>query len=172
MSSSKLKFFSALLVSVILAACAGNDTSEEVAQEPVAAENTGAQVDPYASEQVQGGAMDTDNEPAVQLVTVFYFDFDQSSLSASTRADLDAVASFLKKSGAKVRLEGHADERGTREYNLALGERRAQAVANYLAVQGVSKSQLEIISYGEEKPAVLGSSESSWAKNRRVELVK
>jgi len=70
-----------------------------------------------------------------------------------------------------VRLEGHADERGTREYNLALGERRAKAIANYLAVQGLPSSQIESISYGEEKPAVTGSGESVWSKNRRVELI-
>ena len=70
-----------------------------------------------------------------------------------------------------VRLEGHADERGTREYNLALGERRAKAVANYLAIQGVPRPQIEVISYGEEKPAALGQGESAWAQNRRVELI-
>jgi len=70
-----------------------------------------------------------------------------------------------------VRLEGHADERGTREYNLALGERRANAVQAYLIAQGVSRSQMEVISYGEEKPADSGHDEGSWTKNRRVEIV-
>ena len=70
-----------------------------------------------------------------------------------------------------IRLEGHADERGTREYNLALGERRANAVRAYLVAQGASRSQIEVISYGEEKPANSGHNESSWAENRRVEIV-
>ena len=70
----------------------------------------------------------------------------------------------------RVRLEGHADERGTREYNLALGERRANAIRAYLVAQGVSRSQIEVISYGEEKPEVMGTGESNWARNRRVEF--
>ena len=71
---------------------------------------------------------------------------------------------------ANVVLEGHADERGTREYNMALGERRAKAIARVLTVNGVSSSQIELVSFGEEKPAVMGHNESSWAQNRRVEL--
>ncbi|MEQ9511076.1 MAG: OmpA family protein, partial [Alloalcanivorax xenomutans] len=82
-----------------------------------------------------------------------------------------AHATYLKNNAnAKLRLEGHADERGTREYNVALSERRAQAVQKFLRVQGVSSSQLEVVSYGEEKPAAFGHSEMDWAKNRRVEL--
>ena len=70
-----------------------------------------------------------------------------------------------------MRLEGHADERGTREYNLALGERRAQSVRELIMLQGASGNQIDIVSYGEEKPAVVGSGEESWQENRRVELV-
>jgi peptidoglycan-associated lipoprotein len=76
----------------------------------------------------------------------------------------------LKNNSQRVRLEGHADERGTREYNQALGARRANAVADYLVLQGVSRSRVETISYGEERPAATGSGESAWSKNRRVEL--
>jgi len=87
-------------------------------------------------------------------------------------ADLEAHARYLAQHpSASVRLEGHADERGTREYNIALGERRAKAVERLLIVNGASTSQVETISYGEEKPAVLGSGEQSWAQNRRVELI-
>ena len=85
---------------------------------------------------------------------------------------LDVHAKDLKGNGARVVLEGHADERGTREYNMALGERRAQAVQRYLVLQGVSQGQLELVSYGEERPSVTGSDEQSWAQNRRVELRK
>ena len=81
-----------------------------------------------------------------------------------------AAAKDLKGNGARVVLEGHADERGTREYNMALGERRAKAVQRYLVLQGVSPAQLELVSYGEERPVAMGSSEESWAQNRRVEL--
>lgn len=105
------------------------------------------------------------------LQTVFYFDFDQSSLRSDSIADLEAHARYLASHpSASVRLEGHADERGSREYNMALGERRAKAVERFLAVNGVSGMQAETISYGEEKPAMLGAGEGSWSQNRRVEL--
>lgn len=104
------------------------------------------------------------------LQTVFYFDFDQSALAPETRAALDAQANVLRNQSGAVRLEGHADERGSREYNLALGERRAKAIANYLILQGIDRSRIETVSYGEERPAALGSDEESWSRNRRVEL--
>ena len=75
-----------------------------------------------------------------------------------------------RNSNTPVRIEGHADERGTREYNLALGERRAKAVSQYLILQGIDRSRVETISYGEERPAALGEDEASWSRNRRVEL--
>ncbi len=113
-----------------------------------------------------------DADAAAKMLTVYYFDFDQATLSAETRDALNVAASILSKTNNSIRLEGHADERGTREYNLALGERRAKAIANYLSLQGVSSSRIEVISYGEEKPVNASSNESAWAKNRRVELVK
>lgn len=108
--------------------------------------------------------------PAPVIDKVFYFEFDSSVLNASARAALTAHASQLKNNSKRVRLEGHADERGTREYNQALGARRANAAADYLVLQGVSRSRIETVSYGEESPAMMGSNESSWSKNRRVEL--
>lgn len=105
------------------------------------------------------------------LQGIFYFDFDQAIVKRSGHSELDKHASALKQNNAlRVRLEGHADERGTREYNLALGEKRANAIRAYMASQGVSRYQVEVVSYGEEKPAVTGSGESSWAQNRRVEF--
>jgi peptidoglycan-associated lipoprotein len=109
-------------------------------------------------------------EQEVILESVVYFDFDQSTLTPQSRALLLAHADRLKGASVSVRLEGHADERGSREYNMALGERRANAVRDFLVVQGVSASSLEVISYGEERPAVSGSGESSWSQNRRVEV--
>jgi peptidoglycan-associated lipoprotein len=83
-----------------------------------------------------------------------------------------AHAKYLaSRGGMKVRLEGHTDERGSREYNIGLGERRAQAVRRALLLQGASESQLSTVSYGEERPAAAGSDEAAWAKNRRVEIV-
>ncbi len=112
------------------------------------------------------------NELASQLgLRTFYFDFDSSSLSSNDYTALKAHAAYLAKNGsARVKLAGHADERGTREYNMALGERRAKAVAAFLSSNGAKSSQLNTVSYGKEKPAAEGHDEESWAKNRRVEL--
>jgi peptidoglycan-associated lipoprotein len=97
-----------------------------------------------------------------------FFAFDKSDLSADARRTLDRQAAWLKQwSNQRLTVEGHCDERGTREYNLALGERRANAVKDYLAASGVSASRLSTISYGKERPVVLGSNEAAWAQNRR-----
>lgn len=105
------------------------------------------------------------------LATIFYFDFDQTQIKPEAAQALRAHAKYLAaNSSASVVLEGHADERGTREYNMALGERRAQAIARVLTMNGASSSQIELVSFGEEKPVVMGHNESSWAQNRRVEL--
>ena len=103
---------------------------------------------------------------------VLYFDFDQAIIKREGHRELNTHAQALaENSSFRVRLEGHADERGTREYNMALGERRANAVRSYLMSQGVSSGQVEVVSYGEERPAAAGSNEQSWAMNRRVEIV-
>lgn len=168
--SNKLKFFGVLFISAVLAACAGK---QEIADDSFndAAADTSAQVDAYQQEQIDSAALEAE-KAAIQLSTLYYFEFDSYQLTSDARADLNVAAKLLKETGKNVRLEGHADERGSRDYNLALGENRAKAVANFLMAQGVKNSQLEIISYGEEKPAVLGSNEAAWAKNRRVELIK
>ena len=104
--------------------------------------------------------------------TVFYFDFDIAEFRGVDRETLMYHARDLSANPSKrLRLEGHADERGTREYNLALGERRANSILNYLIVNGASRSQIEVVSYGEERPAMTGQSESVYNRNRRVEVV-
>ncbi len=104
---------------------------------------------------------------------VVYFDFNSAEIrDESIPLIMAAAESLVANPAAQLRLEGHADERGTREYNLALGEQRAQTVRDLIMLQGVSGNQLDIISYGEEKPAVVGSGEESWQQNRRVELIK
>lgn len=102
-----------------------------------------------------------------------YFDFDKSDLRQDTRGVLSKNAEIILKSlpGAKVQIEGHCDERGSAEYNLALGERRAKSAQQYVTTLGVKAENLSIISYGKEKPAVNGSDEAAWAKNRRAEFV-
>lgn len=104
--------------------------------------------------------------------TVFYFNFDVAEFKTEDRDTLTFHARDLAANPNKrVRLEGHADERGTREYNLALGERRANGILNYLIVNGASRSQIEVVSYGEERPAQSGQAESAYGRNRRVEIV-
>ena len=95
-----------------------------------------------------------------------FFDFDKSSLDASDKSLLEQYLPFIRKAKI-VRLEGHCDERGTREYNLALGEKRAQAVKNYLIGLGINPDRVSTISYGKERPAVVGSNDGAWAQNRR-----
>lgn len=111
-------------------------------------------------------------DPTSLLFTrVLYFDYDSSSLNEESRKVLAAHGEYLARNqSAKVSIEGHTDERGTREYNMALGDRRAQAVKQVMLLQGAKSSQLETVSYGEEQPADLGHEESAWSKNRRAEL--
>ena len=98
-----------------------------------------------------------------------FFDTDMSTIRDADRATLGRQAEWLKKyTNYAITIEGHADERGTREYNLALGERRAQAVRQYLAAQGVPAARLKTISYGKERPDVVGSDDGAWSRNRRA----
>ena len=160
----------------VLSGCSSTQTSSEAsteaqAQAQAAAEQAAAEAAAkQAAADKAAAEAAAKAEAAANLETVFLFGFDTSTLSEKVRADLDAQAEFLKTRTDVVRVEGHTDERGTPEYNLALGERRAQAVANYLAIKGVPRSQMQIVSYGEEKPAVQGYGESVWSQNRRVEL--
>jgi peptidoglycan-associated lipoprotein len=104
---------------------------------------------------------------------IVYFDFDDTVIKAEYSGVVDNFARYLTGNpAARVRLEGHADERGTREYNLGLGERRALAVEAALLAKGVSRDQLSVLSYGEERPAEMGHNEAAWSKNRRVQLVR
>lgn len=114
----------------------------------------------------------TQEDMVVNVGDRVFFGFDKSDLSAEARATLDRQAAWLKKySNLSVTLEGHADERGTREYNLALGERRAAAAKNYLVAAGIAADRVKTVSYGKERPAVLGSNEAAWAQNRRAVTV-
>jgi peptidoglycan-associated lipoprotein len=102
-----------------------------------------------------------------------YFEFDKSTIKPEGQAVISAWAGFLKQYGTdKIQIQGNCDERGTREYNIALGERRAKAVADALKAEGVADSQLSLISYGKEKPVALGHDESAWSQNRRADLVE
>lgn len=116
-------------------------------------------------------AMEQAREKAMQAASTIYFDFDSSEIRRESRSVLEAHAAYLAEAeDASVVLEGHTDERGSREYNMALGERRAESVARFLRVNNVSDDQIETVSYGEEQPAVDESNEEAWAENRRVEI--
>ena len=108
---------------------------------------------------------------AIMANAVVYFDFDQYTLSSKSIQTLRSIAQVMKDNkDLEITVSGHADERGTREYNLALGQRRGEAVRDYLLLNGISKNRITVKSYGEEYPLVKGSNESSWAKNRRAEI--
>lgn len=122
----------------------------------------------------EGGlSMGSLNDVIAQSGNVVYFDYNSAEVRDESIPLIMAAAESLSANPAsQLRLEGHADERGTREFNLALGEQRAQTVRDLIMLQGVSGNQLDIISYGEEKPAIVGSGEESWQQNRRVEIVQ
>jgi len=121
------------------------------------------------------GAATTDSAgPSGELLSkrIVYFDFDRADIRADSQTVVAAHARYLAANPTqKVRLEGHADERGSREYNIGLGERRGQAVRRALLLQGVAEVQLSTVSYGEERPAAAGSDEQTYALNRRVEII-
>ncbi|ACS84962.1 MULTISPECIES: peptidoglycan-associated lipoprotein Pal [Musicola] len=124
-----------------------------------------------------GGNMSSAEQARLQMQelqrnNIVYFDLDKYDIRPDFAQMLDAHAAFLRSNPSyKVTVEGHADERGTPEYNIALGERRANAVQMYLQGKGVSADQISVVSYGKEKPAVLGHDEAAWSKNRRAVLV-
>lgn len=117
------------------------------------------------------GFDDEEADSSTADALIIYFEYDKSEVSPQYADLLAAHARRLARdSGQQLRLEGHADERGSREYNIGLGERRAQAVRRLLLIQGASSAQISTVSYGEERPAAYGSTESDYEKNRRVEL--
>ncbi len=164
-----------------LAACAsapkGGPGAEQGGGAQAPGAETGAQ--PGAEDQRaganlgQGFAGSPLEDPNSPLATrVIYFDFDSSEIRPDQRATVDAHTQYLASHpDQKVVLEGHTDERGSREYNMALGERRAKAVQQVMLLQGVGADQIKVISYGEERPVAMGHDESAWQLNRRVELV-
>jgi peptidoglycan-associated lipoprotein len=173
------RFFPLLAtVALVLAACGGN---EPLPADPNAGNTTdsGGPANPNGIGSGSAGVFTplytgetlADRELREENLIV-YFEFDRSEIRPEFNAMLAAHAEFLANvPTATVRLEGHADERGSREYNIGLGERRALAVRQVLMLAGASASQVTTVSYGEERPAVFGSDEESYSRNRRVELV-
>jgi len=177
MSKTLLKQgLSLAFVLAFLAGCASTGPTEEEtdADRAEGTEETGSQVETGTAgrEGLDTGADDVgdDEEELEELDRIVYFEFDKAALQSEARALLRSHAERLKDNPTDVRLEGHADERGSREYNMALGERRAKSVRDFLVLQGVARDLLEVISYGEERPMAHGSNEQAWAQNRRVEI--
>jgi len=174
-----LKNVAIALPLLALAACSSNEGNEEttvdtnaevVAQQEAAAAKEAVRVT-AAKRAAEIEEQKRQEQAKLRSEHIVYFDFDVSNVSDSYATILDAHAKFLTSSGVKVLIEGHADERGTPEYNIALGERRAKAVVTYLENMGVPAEQLSVVSYGEEKPKVKDRSEDAFAKNRRAVIV-
>jgi peptidoglycan-associated lipoprotein len=165
-------FFAVLVVlmSVTIAACGGKKGVKEegasVEDRGVSAAGTGTGVDAYGRPIGTGEAGDLLGRRKV------YFEFDSSALDEESQALVEAHANYLVNNpNVTLVLEGHADERGTREYNLALGDRRAQAVSDFMGALGVTVTRIQNVSYGEERPESVGHDESAWRMNRRVEIL-
>lgn len=174
MQASKIVRFSILLsFAIFLSACGGqstlpDDSSATDSQGPGSSQTgigdqSGGELEEFGSDGRAGGRPED---------VVIYFEFDKSEILGEYDDVLTQHALYLAgNTQIRIRLEGHTDERGTREYNIGLGERRAQAVRQILMIQGVSASQITTVSFGEERPVREGSTESAYAKNRRVEIV-
>lgn len=167
-----IKFLAPALLAFTLAACGGNPPLP--APEPQAPRDQADSADSrgFEGEEFgQGESFGQDRNADGELAMVVYFDFDESELRTEYSDLLARHASRLADNPRlNVRLEGHADERGSREYNIGLGERRSQAVRRLLLIQGARAEQISTVSFGEERPAALGSDEEAYALNRRVEL--
>jgi len=164
---------------VVLAVAASGCASSKKKSTPTAAPESYGSSAPATD--VYGGAAQIGSSPSDSAIAaeralsnnVVYFEYDSSDISAEGLEVVGRFASYLSANPAsRVRLEGHADERGSREYNVGLGERRAKSVESALLSKGVGQDQLSLLSYGEERPAVPGHDEAAYAQNRRVQIIR
>ena len=163
----RFKFLTIFAATLLLAAC---ETPPEESGGSTAA--TTATTSTTTAPTISGPTPGSQEDLVVNVGDRVFFDYDKSDLSPEARATVEALAAWMASYPATtIGIEGHCDERGTREYNLALGERRASSVHDYLAALGVDPGRLSTISYGKERPGVLGSNEESWAQNRRGSFV-
>ncbi len=154
---TKVNLLAMAVAGLVLAGCSSTPTEE-------GSKTTAAPAVP-----VVGAGADTGASSDVAASAV-YFDFDRAEIKPEFMAVIKSHAGKLAASSAKVTLEGHCDERGTREYNLSLGERRAKSVKEVLVANGISSDRVKLVSFGEDRPAMEGHDESAWGKNRRVEF--
>lgn len=173
----RLHSVAAVVLALVLAGCASTGTEEPVEPVTEPVEQVETPPAPVSPPPQEFDAFDADLNPYVPgtsrlLPRTFYFEFDRAVIGPDDLASLEMHATVLRNNRDRsVVIEGHCDERGTREYNLALGERRADAVRAYLTSAGVSPRQIETVSYGEERPEDPGHTEASWARNRRAVMI-
>src|SRR6476661_2135196 len=168
------RFLMCLLLATSLVGCSSGVKLNDVPVEdrtgtvaPPTSGGTQSRVAPVDANATNGTA-----QGPVNVSRLVYFDYDSFNLKPESQSVIEAHAKFLRANAQrKVSLEGHTDERGGREYNLALGQKRAEAVRRALSLLGVGDAQMEAVSFGKEKPAATGSDEAAWAQNRRVEIV-
>jgi peptidoglycan-associated lipoprotein len=167
-----LRLLLALAVAFAVAACKSTPEPEPETTPPPVETPDEPETMPAPDPRDYTDARNFDNPESLLSKRVVYFDFDKSDVKPEYRRIVAAHAAYMaSSSSARVTLEGHADERGTREYNLGLGERRGNAVKGVLSAGGARGSQQNVVSYGEERPTCRVSSEDCWQKNRRVEIV-
>lgn len=170
-----LKFLSMIAALTLVAACetapvdSGDSSGSGATSQTSASSSSNGTVSSNSGTNVQPGSQE---DLVLNVGDRVFFGFDQYNLTAEARATVERQAGWLKANpSVTVSVEGHADERGTREYNLALGDRRATAVKNYLVTLGVSASRVEGVSYGKERPVALGHNDDAWSQNRRGVMV-
>lgn len=169
---SRLLLTVLFLMPFVFAGCATEPASQAPVEDKTADAAPQGETASATEKSAAGSAVDAGPSAELLAKRRVYFAFDSSSIDDESRAIIEAHAAHLAANAAiKVRLEGNCDERGTREYNLALGERRAQAVERILRALGVGAERITPVSYGEEKPVALDHNESAWRQNRRVEIV-
>ena len=167
-----IKFFTGALLVFFLAACSttSKDTADSsgTGSSSSSSDVSSSGSDSSSSEASAGIAPGSQEDLIVNVGDRVFFNYDSSELDSDAQELLQDQVAWLKQySDVSVIIEGHCDERGTREYNLALGEKRAQSVKNYLISLGISSDRVSTISYGKERPAVIGSNDGAWAQNRR-----
>ncbi|HET6348249.1 MAG TPA: peptidoglycan-associated lipoprotein Pal [Candidatus Krumholzibacteria bacterium] len=168
MIRTRMLWIAALLALAMIAGCGGKKAANAPTTEPAPAQTT-PQVEETPTDQ---GSTTPSEEVAPMSVNDAFFDFDSYALTSEAKGTLEANAREMKRvTTGSVTIEGHCDERGTKAYNLALGEKRANAAKDYLVALGVSAARINTVSYGKERPFDDGHNEAAWAKNRRAHFV-
>lgn len=165
----KRTIYSLAIVALIAGCSSGTKLNETPVTDAGAGQGSGGAASGVAPVTIDPNAQNA--QGPVGVARIIYFDFDSYTVKPEFQTIIDGHARFLKANpNRRVSIEGHTDERGGREYNLALGQKRSEAVRRALVLVGVSDAQIEAVSFGKEKPAALGSGEESWAQNRRAEI--